>query len=75
MGQTKLGEDQQQWLFAVMKEERDRISPPLSSGFGSAIEFVNATKQWRSEIERRILNRAAVMLTPAQLDIFQKLGK
>jgi hypothetical protein len=74
-GQPKLGEDQQQWLFAVMKEERNRIPPPHASGFGSAVEFVNATKQWRSEIESRIINRASAMLTPAQLDMFKKVGK
>jgi hypothetical protein len=66
-GTVALSDAQQQNLFVVLKEEKNRVAVPTPAQFSSTSEFVNAYDQWREAYNTRTMARAATILTPEQL--------
>ena len=78
---TPVQEAQLGQLLALMKEERERTPPPISQDPQAA--FANAEKMlsgeamenqmaWQEEMNRRVLERAATVLTPDQLKAYEQ---
>jgi hypothetical protein len=63
-GMSRLQRDS---LLTAMKDERSAVPAPRASEYDAQTEFQNAMRAWREAYERRIQERTAVILTPAQI--------
>ena len=78
-GNQGLQEDQTKSLLQAMKEEREKVPPVVPSKVGdSPADYAKALSpenldkqvQWQEDVNRRVQERAAQILTPEQLKEF-----
>lgn len=78
-GSLPLQEDQAKSLMQAMKEEREKVPPVVPSKVGdSPADYAKALSpenldkqvQWQEDVNRRVQERAAQILTPEQLKEF-----
>ena len=71
MGNPLPTEGQEKKLFAAMMEEKNIIPRPTLQTSRSPDDFRQQNMQWTDDYDRRVLERAATILSPEQFAIFQ----